>query len=199
MTILVKMQMWENWLFMGELSPRNEVYFIDNNFIKPSLIQYFIFEIRDTVKSIWGDVIIEPEFARFPFHPAPRATKPRGSGTRGQGSIFFIFDSWGLFKQNIFGWKTYSQGAGWGSPKWYGQICFRRCIRKKSIAVHEWWTDIFFVKQISDNLQSVGDQNHLVAYMRLPIEPPLNKPWFRQFFEYSGKARHIFPYYFLIL
>ena len=36
---------------------------------------------------------------------------------------------------------------------------------------------ILYVKQISDNLQSVGDQTHLVGYMRLPI----TAPWFWQF------------------
>ena len=34
---------------------------------------------------------------------------------------------------------------------------------------------IFFVKQISGNFQSVRGRNHL-AYMRLPITAPSNKP-----------------------
>ena len=47
---------------------------------------------------------------------------------------------------------------------------------KTSIADSTWMINIdFFVKQISDNLQIVRDQNHLVGYMRLPITAPLNK------------------------
>ena len=34
----------------------------------------------------------------------------------------------------------------------------------------------YFLEQISDNFQSVRDQNDLVGYMRLPITAPLKKP-----------------------
>ena len=42
---------------------------------------------------------------------------------------FFVFYSWGLFTQNKFRGKSYSQEPGEGSPKWYGQF-FRHCLRK---------------------------------------------------------------------
>ena len=52
----------------------------------------------------------------------------------------------------------------------------------QSYTVHGWQHS--FVKQISDNLQSVPDKNHLVRYMCLPITSPSNKPWLWQFFEF---------------
>ena len=43
---------------------------------------------------------------------------------------------------------------------------------KTLITDSTWMINILFVKQISDNLRSVPDQNHLVGYMRLTITEP---------------------------
>ena len=43
----------------------------------------------------------------------------------------------------------------------------------------------FFVKKISDNLQSVCDQNHLVGYMRPPITAPSKYNYISDLFRYK--------------
>ena len=61
-----------------------------------------------------------------------------------------------------------------GSPQWESQLYFERCPRKNLNCGN--YTDdkhiIVFVKQISDKLQSIRAQNHMIAYMRHPITAP---------------------------
>ena len=55
----------------------------------------------------------------------------------------------------------------------------------------------FFANQISDELQSMRAQNHLVAYMRLPLQHPRKSLNLVSFFVFSGKTRDNFRYYIL--
>ena len=63
-----------------------------------------------------------------------------------------------------------------GSPKWDDQFFFELIFGKTLIVDSTWMINIIFLKQNSDNLPSVRDQNHLVGYLRLPIKAPSNKP-----------------------
>ena len=80
-----------------------------------------------------------------------------------------------------------------GRPKRF----FGSVFGKNSIAYMD--DKYFLVERISCNLQSVRAQNNQIGYMRVPTRAPSSKPWFWQFFEYSGKTRDIFRKYCLIL
>ena len=82
------------------------------------------------------------------------------------GSIF-IYGRLGFFTQNRFG----VMGSGEGHQSSMVKNVFRTCIRKKYCGQYINDKDIF-VEQISDNLQCVHTQNHLVGYMRPPIRAP---------------------------
>ena len=122
------------------------------------------------------------------------------SWTRGYWSIFWFSDSWGLFTWNIScGKNIVHRGLQGGHQSGAAKIFFERCLQKNFNCGQDTNDkDIFFVKQISDNLKNTHGQNYLVAYVRLPITPPYKRPWFRQFFGFSGKTRDNFLYYFLI-
>ena len=47
----------------------------------------------------------------------PIAHPAGGSAIKGDGSNSFIYDNLGIFAQNKFGGKSYSQGARWRVPK----------------------------------------------------------------------------------
>ena len=64
-------------------------------------------------------------------------------------------------------------GLQGGSPKWSRHIFLGSPSEKLQLrAVYERKGIILIVKQISDNSQSTHFQNHLVAYVRLPISAP---------------------------
>ena len=106
--------------------------------------------------------------------------------TRDYGSNISLFDSWGLFTLNISLEKVTRKG----SPKRNGHFFFSSHLGK-NFNCQQYMNNknIFFCLQISDNLQSV---NHRVDYMRISITAPSNKPWFWQFFKFSGTTRDIF-------
>ena len=68
--------------------------------------------------------------------------------------------------------ENLSQGSG----RFDGQFFVGSFFRKNAIAENTWIINIIFAKQISDNLQGVRDQNHLVGYMHLPITASSIKP-----------------------
>ena len=110
--------------------------------------------------------------------------------------LFFV--SWGLFTLNIsLGKKLSQEGQVWGHQS--GRVnFFWQCFRKNFNCGQYMDDKHFFLKQISDNLLSVCDQNYPVGYMSLPITAPSNKPWFWHFFKFSGKTWDIFLEYFKI-
>ena len=84
-----------------------------------------------------------------------------------------------------------------GSPKFFFGVIFGKTLIADDTRLIK--TYFFFVKQISDDLKNIHGRNYLVAYAPLPITAPYKKPWFWQFFGFSGKTRKILLYYFLIL
>ena len=73
---------------------------------------------------------------------------------------FFIYDSWGLFKQNKFGEKTLIvREPGGVSLKWDSQFFFESVLGNFNCGPYMYGKHDFFGDQISDNLQSVRDND----------------------------------------